>query len=64
MKEFKTICAALGALLFLGACYTQHEIKADTKHEVEIKPIQINIDINVRVDKALDDFFSDIDDAA
>jgi hypothetical protein len=30
---------------------------------VEIKPIHITIDVNVKVDKALDDFFSDIDNA-
>jgi hypothetical protein len=30
---------------------------------VEIKPIHITIDVNVKVDKALDDFFGDIDDA-
>jgi hypothetical protein len=37
-----------------------------TRHEVEvkpleIKPIHITIDINVKVDRALDDFFGDID---
>jgi hypothetical protein len=30
---------------------------------VEIKPIHITIDINVKVDKALDDFFGDLDEA-
>jgi hypothetical protein len=29
---------------------------------VEIKPIHITIDVNVKVDRALDDFFSDVDD--
>lgn len=43
---------------------TKHEI--ESKHEVkmepiEIKPIHITIDINIKVDKALDDFFGDID---
>jgi hypothetical protein len=37
-----------------------------TKHKVEvapveIKPIHITIDVNVKIDKALDDFFGDID---
>jgi hypothetical protein len=31
---------------------------------VEIKPIHITIDINIKVDRALDDFFSDLDDSA
>ena len=27
----------------------------------EIKPVHITIDVNVKVDKALDDYFSDLD---
>ena len=30
---------------------------------MEVKPIHITIDVNVKVDKALDDFFSDVDSA-
>ncbi|HIJ79829.1 MAG TPA: hypothetical protein HPP69_11000 [Deltaproteobacteria bacterium] len=56
---------ALGFLLTQGC--TRHEI--ESKHEVqmapiEIKPIHITIDVNIKVDKALDDFFGDIDQAA
>lgn len=55
------------ALLLLAASCTRHEI--ESRHEiavepVEIKPIHITIDINIKVDKALDDFFGDIDAAA
>ena len=49
------------ALLGLAASCTKHEV--DVK-PVEIKPIHITIDVNVKVDKALDDFFGDIDEAA
>jgi len=28
---------------------------------VEVKPIQVTVDVNVHVDKALDDFFGDLD---
>ena len=28
---------------------------------IEVKPVHITVDVNVRVDKALDDFFDDID---
>jgi len=48
--------------LCLSGCYSSHRI--DSTHEikpVEIKPIHITIDINVKVDKALDDFFGDLD---
>jgi hypothetical protein len=39
---------------------TQHKVEVAP---VEIKPIHITIDVNIKVDKALDDFFSDIDNA-
>jgi len=39
---------------------TRHEVELKP---VEIKPIHITIDINVKVDKALDDFFGDLDEA-
>jgi hypothetical protein len=28
---------------------------------VEVKPIHITIDVNLKLDKALDDFFGDVD---
>lgn len=28
---------------------------------IEVRPIQINVDVNVRVDRALDDFFGNLD---
>ncbi len=62
--------------LFLGffisaGCQTRHEIDVkpvQTTSQVEVKPIRvepihITIDINVRVQKALDDFFDDIEAA-
>jgi hypothetical protein len=42
-------------LLGIQGCYTEHKV------ELEVKPMHITIDINVKVDKALDDFFGDID---
>ena len=52
----------LGAITFLivCGCSTQHKVEMAP---VEVKPIHITIDVNVKVDKALDDFFSDVDDA-
>jgi len=49
-------CLAAG-LLLTTAC-TRHEVEVKP---VEIKPIHITIDVNVKVDRALDDFFSDLD---
>ena len=47
----------LSGLLALAAC-TRHEVEIKP---VEVKPIHITIDINVKVDRALDDFFGDLD---
>ena len=49
----------LGALLILAAAgCTQHKVEVAP---VEVKPIHITIDVNVKVDRALDDFFGEID---
>ena len=49
------------ALWGLSSCATHHEVEVKP---VEIKPIHITIDVNVKVDRALDDFFGDIDETA
>ncbi len=55
--------ALLTAALLCGCLRSSHEIKTQSEiAPIEIKPIHITIDINVKVDKALDDFFGDIDD--
>jgi hypothetical protein len=57
----KHILIWLGALLALSAAdCTQHKVEVAP---VEIKPIHITIDVNVKVDRALDNFFGDIDAA-
>ena len=48
-------------LVFGAGCQTQH--KVETVHKVEVAPMHITIDVNVKVDKALDDFFGDLDAA-
>ena len=47
----------LVSLLVFG-CSTSHDVQLAP---VEIKPIHITIDVNVKVDRALDDFFGDLD---
>jgi hypothetical protein len=57
----KHILILLGALFVLStAGCTQHRVEVAP---VEIKPIHITIDVNVKVDRALDNFFGDIDAA-
>jgi hypothetical protein len=53
---------ALSLLVFLssvlGGCLS---LKTEP---IEVKPIHITVDVNVKVDKALDDFFGDLDKKA
>ena len=64
------IALFLSLYIFQG-CQTSHEIEVKpvkSTHQVEVKPIKvepihITIDINVRVEKALDDFFDDLEAA-
>ena len=52
----RRFCLALAAapLLLLGCVH----VKTDP---IEVKPIHITVDVNVKVEKALDDFFGDLD---
>ena len=59
-KKMSSLLAAIFFLLAIG-CSTQHKVEVAP---VEVKPIHITIDVNVKVDKALDDFFGDVDNAA
>ena len=45
-------------LIFSQGCKTEHKV------EVEVKPMQITIDVNVRIDRQLEDFFGNLDEAA
>ena len=57
----KHILILLGVLSVLAAAScTQHKVEVAP---VEVKPIHITIDVNVKVDRALDNFFGDIDAA-
>jgi hypothetical protein len=57
----KPLMILLGAaLVFFAYGCTQHKVEVAP---VEVKPIHITIDVNVKVDKALDDFFDDVDAA-
>lgn len=62
MIQVNQIIAMTGclAILALSGCSTSHEVEVKP---VEIKPIHITLDVNVKVDKALDDFFGEIDAA-
>ena len=55
-KTFVIFFAILVSATYLSC--TQHKVEVAP---VEVKPIHITIDVNVKVDKALDNFFDDID---
>lgn len=59
MSKSAYLLLAVFLVLVLQSC-TQHKVEVAP---VEIKPIHITIDVNVKVDKALDDFFGDVDNA-
>jgi hypothetical protein len=58
IKPILLILAASMVLTYIGC--TQHKVEVAP---VEVKPIHITIDVNVKVDRALDDYFGDIDAA-
>ena len=58
IRKTMFLLAAASFLLAIGC--TSHKVEVAP---VEVKPIHITIDVNVKVDKALDDFFGDVDSA-
>lgn len=57
--------AIAGILVLAGGCTPTIE----TKNEIEIKPIEVkpitmNINVNVKVERELEDFFGDLDQQA
>ena len=59
MGRWIQVFIGIGIILLATACATQHEVEVAP---VEVKPIHITIDVNIRVEKALDDFFGDLDE--
>jgi len=56
----KTFWLIGGMFLLAAPGCTRHTVVVAP---VEVKPIHITIDVNVKVDRALEDFFGDIDQA-
>lgn len=53
MKPILAMCGWTAAALGLAAC-TQHTIKVEP---IEVKPIHMTLDVTIRVDRELDQFF-------
>ncbi|MFP4033563.1 MAG: hypothetical protein ACLFRG_23225 [Desulfococcaceae bacterium] len=58
------LCFAALAFVSAAGC-TRHQVQVDpikTEHVVEVRPMEMTINVNIRlVDKALNNFFEDID---
>lgn len=64
MQPWRVVLVCSVLLGFGTGCKTRHEVTTtSTLAPIEIKPIHITIDVNLKVDKELDDFFGDIDKA-
>ncbi len=53
----RILLLALAPLLLATACIKM-------KHEMTIQPVHITVDVRIRIDRELDNFFADIDKAA
>ncbi len=60
MDKTKFALLICSIILMIIGCNTTHEVQVAP---LEVKPIHITIDINVKVDRALEDYFDDIDKA-
>lgn len=59
MKKGTVFLIGIFMCVLVCGC-TQHKVEVAP---VKVEPIHITIDVNVRVDRALDDFFGDVDQA-
>ncbi len=60
MQRISKFACFAAVLMLTAGCSTSHEVELKP---VEVKPIHITIDVNIKVDRALDSFFDDIDQA-
>ena len=52
------LIVALGPVLLAGCIQTEHRV--ETHHSID--PIHITVDVNLKVDRELNDFFGDLDE--
>ncbi|MCE5186862.1 MAG: hypothetical protein LLF76_12125 [Planctomycetaceae bacterium] len=56
--KYWLLAAVAAALLAIHGCSVKHEVEVEP---VEIKPIHITMDINVKVDREVDAFFNEVE---
>lgn len=57
MSRSLRLLLPLAALAFLAGCETTHRVETVS----EVKPIHITVDVNLKVDRELNNFFGDLD---
>jgi hypothetical protein len=63
LQRFTMPCLLIVVLLLASSC-TRHYVESRSQVElapVEVKPIHITIDVNIKVDRALENYFGDLD---
>jgi hypothetical protein len=55
------LAGVAAVLVAMAGCETHHTIKLEP---VEIKPIHITMDINIKVDREVEDFFNEVEKKA
>ncbi len=60
-KSLIAFITVMVALIATSCISTDNKVDAKVETVHEIKPIHITVDLNIRVQNALDDFFKDID---
>jgi hypothetical protein len=58
VMKYWLLAAVLPALLATHGCSVKHDVKVEP---VEIKPIHITMDINIKVDREVDAFFNEVE---
>jgi hypothetical protein len=59
--KYWLLVAVVVALSATHGCSVKHDVKVEP---VEIKPIHITMDINVKVDREVDAFFNEVEEKA
>jgi hypothetical protein len=59
--RYLLLAVIVAAMWATHGCEVSHDVKVEP---VEIKPIHITMDINIKVDRQVDDFFNEVQEKA
>jgi hypothetical protein len=61
MMKYWLLAAVVAVLSATHGCSVKHDVKVEP---IEIKPIHITMDINVKVDREVEAFFNEVEEKA